>query len=204
MQTLRLKQIDMQKAAGLLLAGEVVAFPTETVFGLGVVYDDETAFQKLVNAKRRRGDKPFTLMCADPKDIAKYALVDEKAQRLIDKFMPGPLTIIVPIKSFMPTWVSFSTGYVGVRISSLDFVRDLIRRVGKPLLVPSANHTDQAPALDDKTVLAIFDNEISAVIEGRAISAKPSTIVEIKDKIKLIREGEIPFDEIMKVYEGTL
>ena len=70
--------------------------------------------------------------------------------------------------------------------------------------MPSANHTDQAPALDDKTVLAIFDNEISAVIEGRAISAKPSTIVEIKDKIKLIREGGIPFDEIMKVYEGTL
>ena len=204
MKTLKLKQNQLSQAATMLLEGQVIAFPTETVFGLGVIYDDEKAFQNLITVKQRRDDKPFTLMCADQDEIAKYALIDEKVLNLIKVFMPGPLTIIVPVKPFVPEWVSFATGYVGIRISSFDFVRNLIRLVGKPLLVPSANRAEQAPALDDITAFNIFDGDIAAVIEGHAISARPSTIVEIKDKIRLVREGEIPFSEIMKVYEGQI
>lgn len=204
MKTMLLAQKDIQKAAELLRSGEIIAFPTETVFGLGIIYDNEAAFERLVSVKQRRGDKPFTLMCASTDDISSYAVVDERLQKVINKFMPGPLTIIVAVKASLPKWVSFSTGFVGIRISSLDYVQELIRTTGKALLVPSANLADQAPALNSSEAMKVFSGKISAIVEGESISAIPSTIIEIKDKIKLIREGEIPFSDIMKVYEETL
>ena len=203
-QTILLKQNEIQKAADILKNGGLIAFPTETVFGLGVIFDRKEAHQKLLEVKRHRDDKPFTLMCADLDDIAKYAMTNDKISRLIQTFMPGPLTLILPGKKELPTWVCSKSGMVGIRISSLELVRNLIRLVGKPLLVPSANRSNQTPTLTQDETLSLFQGEIDAVIAGKAESHRPSTIVEINDTINLVREGEIPFDKILKVYEGKI
>ncbi|MDI9503806.1 MAG: L-threonylcarbamoyladenylate synthase [Bacillota bacterium] len=204
MNTKLLKQSEINVAAELLKKGEVVAFPTETVFGLGVIFDNENAYHKLVEAKQRPPKQPFTLMLAFVREIEQYIDVDYKTKKIIEKFMPGPLTIIAPIKRKMSHDITLGTNYIGIRVSNLFFVSNLISLVGKPLLVPSANVHGEPPCISSSEVIKVFDNKISAVIDGVSLSQIPSTIIKVNGKIELIREGAIPFKEILKTSEGSI
>lgn len=199
MITTILKQDNIEDAIQALKKGEVIAFPTETVFGLGVVFDDENAYHRLVSIKNRPPTQPFTLMCGDVNDIKKYAYVDSQTETLIKAFMPGQLTLILRVKEDVPPMVTLGTGFIGIRVSELKFVQDMIRRVGKPLLVPSANKHGDAPALNHEEALLAFKGDIPYIIEGQSISHIPSTIIKIDDKIELIREGMIPFSRIKDI-----
>jgi L-threonylcarbamoyladenylate synthase len=199
MKTKILKQTDLDEATKMLQNGEVIAFPTETVFGLGVIFDNPNAYQKLVDVKKRPPLQPFTLMCSEPSDIEKYVDVTPKLKKIIDKYMPGPLTIIAPLKTKLPLDVTLGTGFIGIRISDLDLIKNLIKKVGKPLLVPSANPHGATPALTLEETINYFDGQIAGVIEGNVHTAKPSTIIKVNGKIELIREGPIPFNEILEL-----
>ena len=104
MKTLLLSSLELETAKDLLLSGEVVGFPTETVYGLGVVFDQKTAFDKLMEAKNRPENKPFTLMCSSLKMIEEYVEIDNKIRMLIHRFMPGPVTLVVKCKNHLPTY----------------------------------------------------------------------------------------------------
>lgn len=198
MKTQVLKANNLKPASLALLSGEVVAFPTETVFGLGVIFDDEKAYQKLVAIKERPPTQPFTLMCASTLEIEKYAELSVEAKKIVKTFMPGPLTIIVKVKADVPSFVTLGTGYIGIRVSESKLVQDLIRLTGKPLLVPSANKHGVNPCLSSESVYEAFNGELPYIIEGASISNIPSTIIKINDKIELIRTGSIPFTKILE------
>ena len=176
---------------------QVIAFPTETVFGLGVFYDDEEAYNLLNKVKNRREDKPYTMMLSDIKEISKYAFIKDKYLPIMNKYMPGSLTILVKAKDNVPSYVTHNTGIIGIRIPSNKEALDLLAFVKKPLLVPSANKADQKPALSADEVKAIFGNDIEVIIPGEISSGEPSTIIDLTgDEIKLIRKGPIPFEEL--------
>lgn len=197
MKTQLITTQQLAKAVDALRKGEVIAFPTETVFGLGVIFDEEKAYQKLVEVKRRPPTQPFTLMCGRIEDIENYAYLDEKTKKIVETFMPGPLTIIVRVKDDVPPFVTLGTGFIGIRVSESTMVQHLIQSVGKPLLVPSANKHGEIPATTSAMALEAFNGEIPFVIEGKSESNIPSTIIKIDGKIELIREGGIPFDRIL-------
>lgn len=199
MKTQLITTKQLTKAVDALRKGEVIAFPTETVFGLGVIFDEEKAYQKLVEVKRRPPTQPFTLMCGRIEDIEKYAYLDEKTKKIVATFMPGPLTIIVRVKDDVPPFVTLGTGFIGIRVSESPMVQHLIQSVGKPLLVPSANKHGEIPATTSAMALEAFNGEIPFVIEGKSESNIPSTIIKIDGKIELIREGGIPFDRILEI-----
>ena len=199
MKTQLITTQQLTKAVDALRKGEVIAFPTETVFGLGVIFDEEKAYQKLVEVKRRPPTQPFTLMCGRIEDIEKYAYLDEKTKKIVATFMPGPLTIIVRVKDDVPPFVTLGTGFIGIRVSESTMVQHLIQSVGKPLLVPSANKHGEIPATTSAMALEAFNGEIPFVIEGKSESNIPSTIIKIDGKIELIREGGIPFDRILEI-----
>ena len=191
-----MKQV-YEKALEALNNHQVIAFPTETVFGLGVFYDDESAYHLLNKIKRRREDKPYTMMLSDVNDISKYAIVNEKYLPLIKKYMPGSLTILVRSKENVPGYVTHNTGIIGIRIPENKEALDLLKFIEKPLLVPSANRADQKPALTDDEVKAIFQDEIKVVVPGKTCQGQPSTIVDLTgDEIKLIRKGPISLEEL--------
>ena len=195
-----LKQNQLGEAAKLLQEGKVIAFPTETVYGLGVVYDDQNAYDKLCTVKRRPPEKPFTLMLADVKDVEKYAELNDVAKALVKEFMPGQFTIITKAKEGLPAWCVSESGNVGIRIADYDLIRDLIRKTGKPLLVPSANKSGEKPATTTYEVLDAFGEELAAVVEGESISNIPSTIVFVGDRYSdVFREGAVTIEEIKKV-----
>lgn len=205
MKTLYLNSGQMDVAADLLKQGEVVGFPTETVYGLGVVYDNPLAFSRLVKAKNRPENKPFTLMCGYLEDIKKVAVVDDRTERIIEKFMPGAITLLLEKKDGLPDWVTLGSPFVGVRISSHPLVLSVIRKVQKPLLVPSANLAGEPPLSLYKEIQDVFDGKIAAIFKEDSSGQKPSTIVKINgNQLECVREGAIPFQEIKKVWEASL
>ena len=186
-----------QEALEALNDHQVIAFPTETVFGLGVFYDDEKAYNLLNQIKRRKEDKPYTMMLSKVEDIFKYAIVDNRYLNLIKKYMPGSLTILVNSKDNVPNYVTHNTGVIGIRIPTNEEALTLLEYVKKPLLVPSANRADQTPAHTSEEVVAIFGDEVKVVVPGQIQSGEPSTIIDLTgEEIKLVRKGPIPFEEL--------
>ena len=194
-----LEKSQYKKASKILQNGGLIAFPTETVYGLGVVFDNEQSYERLINVKRRPPEKPFTLMCGSLVDIKKYAYVNELAQKLIDAFMPGQFTIILKAKENLPRWVVSKEGNVGIRISDDKFVQNLIIETGKPLLVPSANRSGESPCHTSNEVKDSLGNDLDAIIIGESVSNIPSTIVFVDDSVHIIRLGEISESEIKNV-----
>ena len=194
-----LEKSQYKKASKILQNGGLIAFPTETVYGLGVIFDNEQSYERLINVKRRPPEKPFTLMCGSLDDIKKYAYVNELAQKLIDAFMPGQFTIILKAKENLPRWVVSREGNVGIRISDDKFVQNLIIETGKPLLVPSANRSGENPCHTSNEVKDSLGNDLDAIIIGESVSNIPSTIVFVDDSVHIIRLGEISESEIKNV-----
>lgn len=182
----------------------VIAFPTETVMGLGVFYDDFEAYNKLNKVKNRPEDKPYTMMLGDTKNIAKYAYVDDRANKIIDAFMPGSITVLLKAKANVPGYVTHNTGIIGIRVPSLEDIQDMLNKVGKPLLVPSANKSGEKPAFNSEEVKNIFEDELDYIVEGKCIGGVPSTLVDLtNDNIKILREGPISLDMILKALGGN-
>ena len=187
----------LNKALQALNNHQVIAFPTETVFGLGVFYDDRDAYELLNKVKNRREDKPYTMMLDSVEKIANYASIPNKYLPIIKKHMPGSLTILVKAKDNVPNYVTHNTGIIGIRIPSNKEALDLLKYVKKPLLVPSANKADQKPALSEEEVKEIFREEIAIIVPGKITSGEPSTIIDLTgDEIKLVRKGPIPLEEL--------
>lgn len=184
--------LDLNKAASILLEGGVVAFPTETVMGLGVVFDNYEAYKHLNELKGRPEDKPYTMMLGDIKDIEKYAYINSDAKKIIDTYMPGPITILLKAKENVPNYVTHGTNIVGIRVPDFDILNKLLKIVKKPLLAPSANPSGIPPALDPEKVSIYFNKTLEYIIDYNSKGELPSTIVDLsKDKPIILREGNI-------------
>ena len=114
-----LLNFEDEKCVEIVKDGDVLAFPTETVFGFGVRYDSLEAFNKLCALKQRTPDKPFTIMVSDKKDIGRFVDLNEKMERLIDVFMPGEVTFLFPAKKDLAHHLTLSSKSVGIRIAAL-------------------------------------------------------------------------------------
>lgn len=193
------QQIDQCISA--LLSGKVVAFPTETVMGLGVIYNNINAYNLLNQIKCRPEDKPYTMMVKSKEEIDKYAYVDKKVKKVIKHFIPGSLTILLKSKENVPGYVTHNSGVIGIRVPTNEEARELLNRINVPLLVPSANKSGEKPALNSEQVKTIFGDKLAAIIGGESKGEIPSTIVDFsKDKPVLLRKGPISFENIMDVY----
>ena len=191
---------DLNLAASILLNGGVISFPTETVMGLGVIYDNYDAYLRLNKIKGRPEDKPYTLMLGKVGDLDKYAFIDDRARRIINAFLPGPLTLLLNVKDNVPGWVTHNTGIIGVRVPNFPLVNELINKVGKPLLVPSANPSNMPPALTVNQVSIYFNDTLDYIVSNDSNEELPSTIVDLtQNEIKIIREGKIRKEDILKV-----
>ena len=181
---------------------EVACFPTETVYGLGVVFSSKEAFDSLVEVKERRPDKPFTLMVSKKEDIEKYSYINNKTKKVIEEFMPGEITILVKPKENLFPWVTLNSKYIGIRISGKKEVCQLIDKVGEPLLVTSANISSYPASTNFDEAYRVFRGKVPYIVKGETSSSIPSTIVICDEELMLVRQGNIPFEKIKKVWES--
>lgn len=172
-------------ASEALNSGKIVAFPTETVYGLGVRCDNSDAIDNLYRIKQRPRDKQLSIMIANTEEIAKYTgQIPPIAEQLINAFWPGPLTIILELEN---------KSTVGLRNPDNRVIRDLINAVGIPIASTSANISGKSPAIDAQQVIISFSDKIDVILDdGPAEAGKPSTIVKIcDDTFEIIRHGVI-------------
>ncbi len=172
-------------AAQALISGRIVAFPTETVYGLGVCADNNTAIDNLYSVKQRPRDKKLSIMIAEPDDVTKHVKhIPPIAGRLISSFWPGPLTIIFDLPD---------NRTLGIRNSSSRVVRDLINAAGISIVSTSANISGRPPAIGAQQVISNFADKVDVVLDGGPAEAgKPSTVVKIVDNsFQIIRQGVI-------------
>lgn len=197
MKTIKFEKEDIEVIAELLMDGEVVAFPTDTVFGLGVVYDNEEALDRLKKAKGRPENKPIPTMVADYEQLQQIADVDDKIKKIMNAFMPGALTLILKKKSCVKDYVTNGMNTIGIRMPDDTFVLDLLHRTGKPMLVTSANLSDYPTGTNDLEVLKQLDGRIDAIVTGEAAGMTASTILDMtQSEMKIVREGPITMQQI--------
>lgn len=193
-----LSKNNIDEAVKILNNNEILAFPTETVFGLAIKAVSLENFNKLVEVKNRKPNKPFTLMISNITQVKDLIEINDIAKIIISKFMPGPLTLILKAKKNIPYYLDLGSGFIGIRIPKDDFILSLIDKVNFPLLVPSANPSDLKPAKNVDEVKKYFEGKIEAVVEGESTSNIPSTIIKIDNEIILIRQGELSLETILK------
>lgn len=192
-----LKENDIDIAANLLKEGKIVAFPTETVYGVAAISTKKEYFDRLVKVKKRDPSKPFTLMISSLKQVEDIIEINDLAKKIINKYMPGEITIILKAKENIPSYLDLKTGFVGIRIPNKKYILDIINKINKPLLVPSANPNALPPATTSEEVYSYFNEDIDAIIDGKIDSNIPSTVIKIDgNEITYIREGNIKFEEI--------
>lgn len=189
---------DIDKITEALICGNIIAFPTDTVFGLGCVYDDENAINKIKNAKQRDAHKPLPMMCANLEMIRRVALVDDRASKIIKHFFPGALTVVLNKKDDVPSYVTNGFKTIAIRIPDVKFITDMIDKIGKPLLVTSANISNEPSLRKYSDVLKKMDGLIDGIVEKDADSDVSSTIIDLtSDEIRVLREGKISREDIL-------
>lgn len=190
---------SLTRAAELLRAGELVAFPTDTVYGLGALFSDPAAVERIYWAKGRSEDKNIPLLLASPAELSLVAVnTSPLAFELAGSFWPGPLTLVLPKSDQVPAAVT-RAATVAVRVPDHPLARALIRLVGAPLAVTSANPSGEPPTTDPAVVLETLGGRIAALLDGGfSPGGVPSTIVDCSSEPpRILRAGPIPAEAIL-------
>ena len=185
---------EIIEASKMITNGELVIFPTETVYGIGANGLDENAVKNIFIAKGRAQDNPLILHVSDIDMIGDIAKDINKIERkLIDIFFPGPLTIILNKKDIVPNVVSGGLDTVGVRMPSNKIANLLIKNSGVPIAAPSANISGKPSGTTLGDIKDEFDNKVSCMIDGgNTLIGVESTVIRVIDnKIKILRPGKI-------------
>lgn len=203
MKTEHFYEDKITEAAELIRNGEIVAFPTDTVYGLGADARNEEAVQKIFTAKSRPNDRALTILLADKDEMNKYAKdIPKEAFLLVEKFWPGPLTIILKTEDGLAPSVSAGLKTVGMRMPNHPLALEFIKAVGFPLAAPSANLTGRPSPTSADHVLADLNGKIAAVIDGgETDSGIESTVLDLSDpdRALILRPGGIRKSQIEKM-----
>jgi L-threonylcarbamoyladenylate synthase len=182
-----------------LKRGEVIVFPTETFYGLGADALNENAVERVASLKERNPDDPIAVIVADREMLGRIVTdIPAVAEKLIRRFWPGPLTLVLPAKPDLPVPLLNREGKIGVRISSHPMATRITRELGRPLTATSANPSGKEAARTIQEARGYFAGKIEVFLDGGMLTGrKGSTVVElIEGKLRIIREGEISAQEL--------
>jgi L-threonylcarbamoyladenylate synthase len=198
-------------ASDLLRGGGLVAFPTETVYGLGVDPFNEEAVERLFAVKGRPVEKGLILHLGEVAQIDAVAReVPPAARRLIGQFFPGPLTVVLPVRSgveqpSLSRKVTGGSDTIAVRLPAHPVALALARAFGGPIAAPSANRSGEPPPTDAETIRRTLGSALDAILDaGPVLGGIPSTLVDVTaTPIRILREGAIPASDVWAALKGS-
>jgi len=206
MKIIVLDKKNANEVVRFLQAGKVIAYPTETVYGLGCDAFNGLANKKIFKIKGRASDKALPVLVSSVSMLKKYFKINNLAKQLINKYWPGPLTLVLDFnengkKKFQSINKKNYSG--AVRISSSDIATKIIKKLGSPLVSTSANPSGEPAALDTQTISRYFKNKKNKpdiIIEGGNLKeSKGSTIVDARNgEIKILRQGDLRVYKVKK------
>ena len=192
----------LSKAASIIKNGGLVVFPTETVYGLGADGTNAEAANKIFSAKGRPSDNPLIIHVAAPEDAERYVYVNDTYKRLAERFMPGPLTVVLPAREIIPLNTRASLPTVAVRCPEDNIARRLIKLSGVPIAAPSANLSGSPSPTKAEHVIDDMMGRVDMIIDGGDCDfGLESTIVKIEDDgtATLLRPGKITVEDLLTV-----
>jgi L-threonylcarbamoyladenylate synthase len=194
---------DLASASQMIKEGGLVAFPTETVYGIGSLLYDKKAIEKLYHIKGRPAHKPFTVHIYDYHQIKELAShIPNTFYDLAKAFFPGPLTIVVPKHPHIPSCYLGGGDTIGIRMPQNELALTFLRLTGDPVVATSANLSSMPPATSADELLKTFDGMIAAVLDGGPTTLQiHSTVVtfDTKERIRILREGALSKTMLEKV-----
>ena len=202
--TMSLDQVTMKniaQAADDINEGKLVVYPTETVYGIAADIFNQKAIKSLYIAKNRPFDMPLSVAVADKDMVEDIAVMSRPVEKLIDAFLPGPLTIITKKNTGVPDIVTSMSQKVGIRIPDNKIAIELIKQSGVPIVATSANLHSHPDAISVEAAVSDFGDSVSTYLDcGPCTIGHPSTIVWIMDdKVEVIRQGAITKKQIEDV-----
>lgn len=200
MYTTKLTTNNKKQVIDILKKGGIVAFPTDTVFGLACLINKD-AIAKIYEAKGRSFDKPLPMMCNGLEMIESVAEVSLDAKKIINKFVPGALTLIFNKKSHIEDYVTNGKQTIGIRVPDDEWILDLINKLNEPILVTSANLSDTGSLLKWEDVYKQLNGRIDAIVCADATGQTSSTIIDVTNGVKLLRQGPITLDQIKEALQ---
>ena len=180
--------------AEILQKGGIMAYPTETSYGIGCGISHRAAVDKVFLLKKRPKSQPLPVIVADREMMEEYAVVVGAAEKLVEAFMPGPLTLILNRKRSVPEWFPGET--IAIRIPGSEAARELCRLAGEPIVSTSANISGQKQFYEIRQVQREFDRKAGLIIDGGDLEYnKPSTVYDV-EHARVLREGRISKEQI--------
>ncbi|MEF2608692.1 MAG: L-threonylcarbamoyladenylate synthase [Faecalicoccus sp.] len=187
---------EINAVADALQNHKIIALPTDTVYGVGVMYGDLKDLQRLKNAKHRPETKPIPMMVSSIEHMEQVAVVDERVKKIAERFLPGALTLVLKVKDNVPKEYTNGLDTIAIRIPDEPFILRVIDELNTPLLVTSANQSGAKTALTSDDVFEQLP-DIDGIVLGTCRALQASTIVDCtQEKLKILRPGPITLEQL--------
>lgn len=181
----------IRKLVFVLREGGVIAYPTDTVYGLGCDLHNRKALERLYQAKRLRHHKPLSFICADLKGISRYARVTDLAYKVMHRLLPGPFTFILPATREVPKIMLPHQKTVGIRIPDNEICLGLVKELGNPIVSTSASLGEEKPLSEPAEIETLFSPYLDALLDAGPLPNVPSTVIDLTGQVPvLVREGK--------------
>ncbi len=191
----------IKRARAVLLSGGLVAYPTESFYGLAVDATNEQAIIRLFSVKKRRPDRPVLILIPSVESLAQYvATIPPLAHRLIREFWPGALTLVFDASSKISQLLAAKSGKIGIRLSSHPLATALARSIGRPITGTSANVSGEPPCSTAKEVFDSLGDSVDLILDGGKTEGKiGSTVLDVTvDPPKILREGMVSREKLVR------
>jgi tRNA threonylcarbamoyl adenosine modification protein (Sua5/YciO/YrdC/YwlC family) len=187
----------IRRAVEALEAGEVIAYPTDTVYGLGCDLFNKRAVERLYQVKRMEKSHPLAFICPDLGNIARYAIVENAHYRVLRRMLPGPYCFILEATREVPKLVQSKRKTVGIRIPAHEVIRAVTRQLGRPVISTTAQRIGEEPHVDPREIDEAFRG-LGLVLDGGAGGVLPTTVIDLTQiPPVIVREGAGPIDEFV-------
>lgn len=178
------------KAAKILEKGGIVAYPTDTIYGIGCDIFSKKGLEKIQQLKGRDKNKPLSFICSDLSHISQFAKVPNYAYRIMKRLLPGPYTFILDASSEVPRMLMPKRKTVGIRVPDNAIAIAIVKELGHPLTTTSANFSGEDVISDPLEIERLMGKQLDAVIDGGKLSGEPSTVIDLTGNApEILRKG---------------
>lgn len=181
----------VDRAAQLLEEGGLIAYPTDTYYGIGCDLQSKKGIDKLYALKDRDRRKPFSFLCPDLSDVAHYALVSNFAYRTMKQLTPGPFTFVLEATRLVPQMMQNKQRQVGIRVPQAPLMLAIAAKLGRPIVTTSATAPDGRVLIDARDIKETLGSRLELILDGGVQPNEPSTVVSlVGDQIEVLRQGK--------------
>jgi len=185
----------VQRVVEVLSNGGVIAYPTDTYYGLGCDLGSKKGIEKLYQLKGRDRKKPLSFLCPDLSDVAKYAHVSNFAYRTMKSLTPGAFTFVLEATRLVPEVMTTKQKQVGIRVPDSELARALAAALGRPIVTTSATNDEGEPLIDARDIKDVLGHGLDLILDGGVRLMEPSTVVSlIDDQLEVLRQGKGQLD----------